>query len=446
MSQATQKMIHFPAVAGKPIQVAFDGGEVSSDAGMLFLRETERRVGLLGRLAAVMTDARHPRYITHSLDSLFTQRVFQIIAGYEDADDSDTLRTDPIFKLTCHQPAASGASLASQPTMSRFENSLTPTTLYRLAHVFLDTFIASYATPPAAIVLDIDDTADPTHGAQQQTLFHGHHDTYCYLPLHIYEGQSGKLITTILRPGKTPTGAEITAVLKRVVAALRAAWPEVQILLRGDAHYSAPEVHEWCEEAQVHFVLGQGPNAVLKAHAATLLQQARALYEDTGEPTALYGDCLYQAGSWKRARRVIIKAVYGPKGPDLRFVVTSLTVPRPSVVYHTIYCARGRMEGFIKAHKLHLASGRTSCHRFTANQFRLFLHSAAYVLLHAFRHQALYDTPLAHAQFDTIRLQILKVGARVRELATRINVHLPTSYPWKAVWHRIWAAYVGASP
>jgi hypothetical protein len=290
------------------------------------------------------------------------------------------------------------------------------------------------------VLLDLDDTDDPTHGDQQLTLFNGYYDEHCYLPLHIYEGQTGKLITTILRPGRRPSGGEIVSILKRLVAYLRKAWPEVPIFLRGDSHFSAPEVHRFCEQEGVSFVLGQGGNEVLKAKAAGLLEQAQALFaqkQDKGEKVRLFTEFLYQAKSWEESLRTVAKVEVSGEGENLRFVVTNLQSSQPSFLYDTIYCARGRMEGFIKNHKTFLHSDRTSCHTFEANQFRLFLHSAAYILLYTLAEKGLQDPPWARAQFNTIQLRILKVGARVRELATRIKVHFPSSFPLKPLFQRI---------
>jgi len=334
--------------------------------------------------------------------------------------------------------------LASQPTMSRFENTPSPRALYRLGQALVEVFIASYETPPTALILDIDDTADATHGAQQLTCFNAFHDSYCYLPIHVYEGQSGKLIMSLLRPGRRPTGPEIVALLKRLVHRLRAAWPHVGIMLRGDAHYSAPEVHDWCEAHDVHFVVGQGGNAALYAQAAALMTQAADLYARQAHPVTLFSEFRYQAKSWTQPRRMIVKAEYNHHGANTRFLVTSFQHSTPRFLYQTIYCGRGAMELYIKAHKTHLASDRTSCHSFAANQFRLFLHSLAYVLLHTLRQRHLAGTDLARAQFDTIRLKLLKIGGRVRELVTKVKIHLPSSYPRQPEFMTIWRSCCAA--
>ena len=252
MNKHTNQTMLFKEFFGKKIEVDFNGGEISSDAGLLFLRETESQIGIINKVADVIHDKRHPSYVKHQIVQLLTQRVFQITAGYEDANDSNTLKHDPILKIACEKDDA----LASQPTMCRFENAPTRTTLYRIGEALVDVFIDSYYKPPQSIVLDIDDTDDPTHGSQQLSLFNAYHDCYCYMPLHIYEGKSGKLIATILRPGKRPSGNEIVSILKRIVRKIRKAWPDVGILLRGDSHYSSPAVYDFCDEHNIKYVFG----------------------------------------------------------------------------------------------------------------------------------------------------------------------------------------------
>lgn len=275
-------------------------------------------------------------------------------------------------------------------------------------------------------------------------LFNAFFDEYCYLPIHIYEGKSGNLVTTVLRPGKRPSGKEIVAILKRVVRKIRKAWPGVGILLRADSHYTAPEVIEFCETENLKYALGLTPNAVLRRKAASLVEEAEKCFQRERQPVRLFGEFSYGAGSWVEDSRVVVKAEHNALGPNLRFVVTNLECKSRRVVYEMIYSDRGRMELLIKDHKTHLRSNRTSCHRFETNQFRLFLHSMAYVLLHALRRSHLQGTTWARAQFDTIRLEVLKSGARVRQLWMRIKANLPTSYPWQAEWTKIWASCRGS--
>lgn len=455
MPQDTHTPLIFASISGKNVQADFDGGTLTSDGGVLFLRAVEANVGVIQRLSQALHDRRHPSYVEHTYDDLLRQRVFQIACGYEDANDCDTLRHDPAFKAACNHLPISGKPLASQPTMTRLENAARRSDLYRMARALVDTFLASYASAPEAILLDIDDTDDPTHGEQQSTLFNAHYREHCYLPLHIYEGQSGKLITTILRPGKRPSGKEIVSILQRLVAYIRTRWPQVMMLLRGDSHFSAPEVHDFCDQTGLYYVLGQSTNDVLHAQAGPLLARAQALYRyeksrqrEPDRPTKvrLLTSFAYQAKSWRKPRRIVCKVEMSDQGPNIRFVVSNLHHPRPSVLYDMIYCDRGRMENFIKNHKTFLHSDRTSCHTFLANHLRLLLHSAAYVLLHALAEQGLQGTTWVRAQFNSLQLRLLKVGAKVRELATKITFHFPTSFPLQAVYRRLANNLVHAVP
>ncbi|HWN09084.1 MAG TPA: IS1380 family transposase [Pyrinomonadaceae bacterium] len=478
MVQDTHIVLPFARLGGKNLQADFDGGTLSSDGGVLFLREIEAHVGVIRRLAGALRDPRDSRYTDHSYEEMLRQRIFQIACGYDDANDCTPLRHDPAFKAACGRLPISDDPLASQPSMSRFENAPSRRDLYRTAQALFDTFVASYDRAPQSVLLDIDDTADEVHGAQQQSLFNGYYDCYCYLPLHLYEGQSGKLITSILRPGRRPTGQEIVSILKRVVGAIRREWPEVMILLRGDGHFSVPEVHEWCEsqEPEIFYILGQSGNKVLKEKARGILQQAHFLYRCRQErylrkkrqderqqqksqlkgnralvensrnevitehiKVKLYTECLYQAETWSEPRRIICKVEISEKGENIRFVVTNIKLSRKAYIYETIYCGRGQMENYIKDHKRFLHSDRTSCHQFEANQFRLFLHSAAYVLMHNLRTIGLRGTAWSRAQFDQIQLRVLKVGARIEEWKTRVRFHFPSSFPLKEVYARVMA-------
>ncbi len=437
MCKDNEMKLHFASISGKSVEASFDGGRLTSDGGVLHLRAMDKVLGLIDRLSRCISDSRHPSYVDHSLSDLMRQRIFQIACGYEDANDCDSLRGDPAFKMACDRLPITGDDLASQPTISRLENKVRRSELYRLARTFVDVFLDSYKRAPKAIILDIDDTADETHGTQQLSLFNGFHEAYCYMPLHIYEGQSGKLITTILRPGSRPTGAQIVMIIKRLVAHIRARFPKVKIILRGDSHFSVPLVHDYCEEHGIYYVLGQAGNARLNALGASLLRQAKVLAKQKDTKVRLFGSFSYQAKSWKTPRRIIFKAEVTQYGPNPRFVVTNLESSRPSFIYERVYCPRGKMEGDIKNHKTVLHSDRTSCHRFQAYQFRLFLHSAAYVLLHSLVSVGLKETKWVHVQFDTIQKRLLKVGARIKELATKIKIQFPSTFPLKDIYQRL---------
>jgi hypothetical protein len=438
MKENNQLELAFPSVQGKKITVDFDGGVVSSDAGLLLLREAERRVGTIGRLSRCIDDKRDPRYIDHSIRELMTQRVMQIACGYEDADDCDAMRYDPMLKIVCGRTPVSGAELGSQPTMSRLENTVRRTTLYRMGRVLVDTFLDSYRCPPKKIIIDIDDTDDPTHGAQQMSLFNAYYDEYCYMPLHIYEGYSGKLICAVLRPGRRPTGKETAAILKRVLKHIRHRWPKVRMVVRGDSHFSGPEMFDLCKATgKCHFVFGLSNNRALAPLVEEAVQRVEAAYRQIRKKVKVFVAFQYQAKSWSRPHRVIGKIEVTEQGRNVRFIVTDMNGKGPQRMYDESYCGRGCMENFIKNHKNALLSDRTSCHRFEANQFRLFLHSAAYVLMHTLVNRGLRGTELSRAQFDTVILKIVKIGVRVVESIARIRLHLPSSCPVKDLYVRM---------
>jgi len=444
MKDFTKQLLLFKGISNKKIEADFKGGEVSSDAGLLFLREVENRIGLISKMTDSLRDRRHPGYVKHDLLELFKQRVFQIACGYEDGNDSNELREDPVMKIACERLPDDEKALASQPTISRFENGISRTDLYRIAEVFVDVFIQSYSEPPEGIILDIDDTDDLTHGHQQLTLFNAYHGDYCYMPIHIYEGRSGKLITTVLRPGKRPTGKQIVSILKRVVKKIRQAWPEVGIILRADAYYSCPAVFDFCEDNDMKYVLGFKSLSPLVRQIKPFIQEVSQRFKLERHPSKMFTEILYKAKSWPKVRRVIAKIEYNALGSNTRFIITNLEHWNRRFIYQTVYSGRGAMELMIKEHKNHLLSDRTSCTSFSANQFRLFLHSAAYVLLHTFRRLHLKGTEWASAQFDTIRLKIIKIGARIRQLSRKIRIHLPTSFPWKGELQKIWLSCCGA--
>jgi hypothetical protein len=417
------------AVAGKAVNLDFEGGLLSSDAGLVLLKDVDEQLGLSRALAAVLHDPRDPRRIDFSYQDLLQQRVFQISAGYEDANDSNTLRHDPIFKLLLNRLPQSDPALASQPTISRFENGVSRTELYRLAEVLMEQFLTSYATPPEVIVLDFDDTEDEVHGAQEQARYNRHYGSHCFLPLHVYEGLSGRLITTILKAHRF-TGSQMLRVLKRLIKRLRHAWPDTLLIYRGDSHFAYPEVMQWIEaQPQMHHVTGLTSNQVLHALAHPVVEHAKRAYASRGVKVTRFHSTSYQAGTWCRQRRVVIKVEVSAEGVNTRFVVTSMEQARTQVLYRNIYCARGEAENDIKEHKGYLKSDRTSCHRFEANQFRVLLHSAAYVLLDTLRREVLGATEWARASIQTIQLRLLKLGARVKELKGCIKVSVASSCP-----------------
>ena len=424
-------------IAGKPVQITFDAGRLTSDGGVLVLAEIERRLNIAERLARCLEDPRAPERVQHGLAEMIRFRALLIAAGYADANDCDALRTDPAFKLAVGRLPESEADLCSQPTISRLENRPGPSALKRMMAAMIELFCDSVEDVPRRIVLDIDDTEDRVHGQQQLALFHAHYDSRCFLPMHIYEASTGKPVAVILRPGKTPGGAEVALVLRHVVKAIRAHWPRVEILIRGDSHYARDEAMTWCERNRVGYVFGLAGNQVLLARVAALTEDAAlGRVGGEGDKVRRYGEFRYSARSWQVERHVIGRVEASPQGSDSRFIITNLK-GAPRWLYESVYCQRGQAENLIKAHKLHLASDRTSCTKATANQFRLLIHTAAYWLLHTLRGLAPKTSFWRDAQFDTLRLALIKVAARVTELKTRIKVALPTCYPHQQSWARL---------
>jgi hypothetical protein len=369
--------------------------------------------------------------VRHTLAEMIRYRALLIAAGYPDGNDCDALRSDPAFKMAVGRLPESGADLCSQPTISRLENLPGTTALKRMMAAMVELFCDSFEQVPRRIVLDIDDTEDRVHGCQQLSLFHAHYNSRCFLPIHIYEATTGKPVAVVLRPGKTPDGAEVALVLRHVVRAIRSRWPAVDILVRGDSHYARPEAMTWLERNRVGYIFGLGGNQVLLGKVRHLAEDA-AVGRIAGEVAKArrYAEFRYAAKTWHVQRQVIARVEASAQGCDSRFIVTNLK-GTPRWLYEEVYCARGQAENLIKAHKLHLASDRTSCSKATANQFRLLIHTAAYWLLHTLRGLAPKTSFWRDAQFDTLRLAFIKIAARVTEKITRIKVSLPTSYPYK---------------
>jgi hypothetical protein len=450
MHDSTPEQLRFPPLSGYTVRADFDGGALSSDFGALLLRGIDRQIGFTERLAAAVRDKRHPSYIDHPLRDLFAQRIYQIASGYADGNDANSLRHDPMFKLSVERvPLDPTQDLASAPTFSRLEHSVTRPDLYRLTQAFVDHFIASYPEPPAAIVLDIDHSADPTHGQQEFAFYNHYYQSYCYLPLFIFEGTSHALVTACLRPGKRPPGAENAMILVRLLSYLRRHWPYTHILVRGDSHFATPEVLAVLTQRRwVDFVFGLAGNPVLLRQAGPVMEEARRLFQQQtvvavayGDPppasSRVYEDFPYAAASWDQPWRVIVKAEVMAAGDNPRFVVTSLEAPSPQQLYEDLYCARGNCENDIKAVKCDLHSDRTSDTTFLANATRLLLACGAYVLHHALRTHTLAHTALATAQPSTVMLTLFKVATHVKQYKDRILLHLPTSCPVKALLQRI---------
>jgi len=420
-------------VESKELCARFDGGRLSSDGGVLMLREIEKHLGLAARLASGLADTRAPASTIHSYAEMIRARLFAIACGYEDCDDLDQLRFDPAFKLACGRLSESGRDLMSQPTLSRLENAPSWRELTRMGLNLIDLFCDSFSRVPERIVLDIDDTDDAVHGGQQLALFNAHYDAYCFQPIHIFEAATGKPILSLLRPGKRPSGEEAARVLKHVIGRIRRNWPRVRITVRGDGHYGTPEVMEFLESQGCGFILGLPGNARLTEIGQPWCEDAAVRRARSGKnKVRRFFQTGYQARSWAQARTVIARVEATSKGTDVRFVVTNLP-GRSKVLYERVYCARGRMENMIKEHKLYTKSDRTSCHRWEANQFRLFLHTGAYWLLHQLRQAAPRRSLWRKATFETLRRAFLKIAVRIEELKSRIKIALPSAYPYQTV-------------
>lgn len=408
----------------KKVQVRFDMEETSNDAGLLLLKEVDNQIGLIERLSECLQDNRHQGYVKHSFDSMLRQRIMQIAAGYEDANDCNVLKDDCIMKVCANHQH----SLATQPTMSRFENQPGNKQLYKMAIAFLDNFIASYANEPKVIIIDSDDTNSFTYGQQELTLFNNYYGDYCFMPLHVYEGISGKLITTILKPGRRSKSINVFAILKRIIGYLRKHWPNTLIIFRGDSHFCSKEVMGYTHNLpRVEFITGLTGNSVLNKYAQLTIESAKRSYQSNGKPVKRYHSFEYKAGSWTYPERVVVKVEVTSMGTNVRFIVSSLNI-RAKVLYEQGYCARGTAELRIKDHKTYLLSDRMSCNSFKANQFRLFLHSAAYVLIHTLQSEVLQDTEFCKVTMKTIQLKLIKVAARVRILKTKVIINLPSVF------------------
>jgi hypothetical protein len=419
-------------VLGKKIEASFDGGDVSSDAGVLVLKAIEERLRLSDRLAECLRDPRDPDRVAHTIAEIIRFRTLMIAAGYEDGNDADALRSDSVFKLALGR-LPSGDDLCSQPTISRLENLPQRRDLVRMAKAMVDIYCGSFAQVPKRIVLDIDDTFDAAHGTQQLSFFNAHYDERGFQPIVVFD-DDGRPVTAVLRPAKTPSGVEAATLLRHLFREIRETWPRIDILVRGDSHYARPEVVDLCRRERIDFIFGLHPTAPLLRHVAGLERQIKAAFE-AGPKTAKlrrFTDFYDAPSTWSRVERVIARCEIGPQGPDTRLIVTNLE-GRPRRLYEDLYCRRGEAENRIKAWKTHLAADRTSCSAANANQFRLFLHTAAYWLMWSLRALTPRRSSWRIAQFDTLRLKLLKIGARIVELRKKIRLHLPTTMPHRAI-------------
>jgi hypothetical protein len=436
--QSATSLYTFATATALALEAAFDGGRLTSDGGLPWLAEAEEALGVCRALAACVPEWRRGP-VQHSIEALVRQRVFQIACGYEDQNDADTLRSDPLLKLVCGRRPESEADLASQPTLSRLENAVDRHACRQLAQALLTVYLRARerAGAPRHLVLDIDSTDDPTHGRQEGTAYHGYYKQHMYHPLLIFDGETDQLITALLRPGTAHASRGVVSVLRVLVPLLRARWPGVSIEIRADSGCAVPALYTFCERSGVTYTIGLIPNGRLEALAVPLLAQAQVQQAASGAKVRLVDETTYQAGTWERARRVIYKAETLDKGPNTRFVVTTRSDP-PEQLYDW-YVDRGTPELWIKDYKRACFADRLSDCRFWANQFRLFLHAAAYWLLDTLR-RWLCAQGYPPLQLDTLRLRLLKIGGRVRELATRVRLHLASSHPSQPLWELLAAS------
>ena len=470
MAQRKQLRPELKRLTRQAVEVDFDGGTLTSDGGLVLLREVDRRLDLIRRIDEAIPDPRDPLYTSHPQSEILTSRIFGIAAGYEDANDHQQLRHDSAFQVAAGRTPAQNeyddetGPLASPSTHSRFENRIDAKAIFKLHEILVDTFLDSYDVPPNEIILDYDATDDPTHGNQQQCHFNGFYDGYCFLPLYVFCGD--QLLVSYLRPSSVGAAHHAPAVTKLLVEKIRSRWPDVKIIVRGDGGFAIEKLMRWCDKNDVKFVFGLPKNNFLNGHLACEMTRASILYSQTRTKQAVFKWFRYRTQeTWDRHRWVIGKAEFSAKGANPRFVVTNIPsseeivdatyersringrqvrrvkdsgtnctpVQNPEEFYRTLYCPRGEMENRIKEQQLCLFADRTSCTQFMANQFRLMLSSFAYVLLDGIRRLALSGTKQSRWRVDTIRLRLLKIAARVRVTCRRVVFHLASHCPSQAV-------------
>ena len=443
MTDCNAQPIAFSSLGRKQVVADFNGGSITSDGGALLLREVDRRLGLIDRLDAVIPDPRDPSRVIHEQRHMLAQRIFAIALGYEDVNDHFTLRNDPLMQAVTGRGIDAGQAMASPTTLGRLENRTGKATpadrkvLFDMSAVLVDVFIASHAEPPEEVVLDFDATDDPVHGKQVGRFFHGYYDHYCFLPLYVFCGDH--LLAAYLRPSNIDGARHSRAILKLLVERIRRAWPRVRIVVRADSGFCRWRSMRWCDRHDVGYVIGLAKNPALERLSDYAMLKGRLTFQQDGRKSRVFDEFDYAAGSWDRPRRVILRYEHDEKGPNPRYIVTNLPRDRHEgrALYEQTYCARGECENRIKEQQLDLFAGRTSCHEFLPNQFRVLLSAAAYVLLDHLRRSGLGGTELREAQAGTIRLKLLKVGARVTQSVRRVVLHLSSGFPLRELFARI---------
>jgi len=422
VTNCTQESFEFPALKRRKIEAEFSGGDITSDGGVLLLREVDRRLGLMKAISQVLHDPREAGKIRHSQLSLLRQRVYGLCLGYEDLNDHQELRRDPAIQTAVEQDTL----LASQATLCRLEHRMGRQAAVALHEVLIQQFIDSHAKPPRKLILDFDATDDRVHGMQEGRFFHGYYDHYCFLPLYVFCGK--QLLVSYLRPSNADGAKHAWAILALLVKRLRQTWPKVKIIFRADSGFCRHRMLDWCDRHEVGYVVGLAKNRRLLGKVDIERETAAECFEALGEKVRFFESIRYAAATWKVQRRVIAKIEHTAKGSNPHFVVTNLKGSSASI-YDGLYCARGEMENHIKEQQLGLFADRTSSHYWWANQFRLLLSSLAYVLMEGIRRLALKGTKLAKAQVTTIRLKLLKVGAVILRNTRRVRFLFSSAYP-----------------
>jgi len=429
MNKKCPKSIGFSRVKGRRIQADFDGGDISTDGGLLLVEQVDRKLGLTGKVAKRLEDNRQAGKVRHESESMLRQRVYGLSAGWEDLNDSSELRYDSMHQMAVGKDEA----LASAPTLSRFENAQTRQSALAVNLELIDQFIASHRSAPPVVILDFDGTDTPVHGDQEGRFFHGYYDCHCYLPLYVFCGD--QLLVAYLRPSNVDSAKHAAAVLKLLVKRLRQVWPRTRFVFRGDSGFCRNLLLSWCDRNEVKYIVGLARNSRLLEESEELIQSSRALYESTGKKQRLFDRFDYAAGSWSWIRSVIVKAEHGSKGANPRFIVTNI-VGNPKHLYDQHYCIRGEMENRIKEQMM-LFADRVSAHRWWANQWRILLAALAYTLLEAIRRLTLKATALARANVETIRLKLIKVGALIVRKKSVIRIHLSSHHPLKDLFTQV---------
>lgn len=424
MSNCTQIKFKFPALKKRKILANFNGGSVTSDGGILLLRQVEKKMKLIESVSKVIPDNRTPNKIKHSFLTMIKQRVFGIALGYEDLNDHITLKEDIAFQTGIDQDNA----LASSSTLCRFENQATGKIAFDMHKVIIDQFISSFNNPPKKLILDFDATDDLIHGNQVGKFYHGYYKNYCFLPLYVFCGK--KLLVSYLRPANNDGFYHAWAILSLLVKRLRQSWPNVKIIFRGDGGFCRHKMFDWCDKKDVEYVTGIASNARLKKLIKPALEEAKNNFEETQKKQRIFKEFEYAAKTWSYPRRVIGKAEYTEHGENPRFIVTSLNGD-PKELYDDVYCARGDMENRIKEQQLDLFSDRTSCHNWWPNQFRMILSSLAYIVIEYLKSNALFGTEFENSQVKTIQLKLFKIGAVIIKNTRKVLFLLSSHYPYK---------------